>query len=156
MRCEGQVVYVHAIDLAGRGVGSEHALIITGIEDDHAIRRKKSARQPGDLILEVQDLSLPWTGHARGWRLKGISFQLRRGEILGIAGLMGAGRTELLECLFGSSPEPPRGRIVLEGPAEALRQNSDIKEFYLGLNEAGARKSYRDVKHYKRRKRWLS
>jgi branched-chain amino acid transport system ATP-binding protein len=48
------------------------------------------------------------------------------------------------------------GRIVLEGPAETLRQNSDIKEFYLGLNEAGARKSYRDVKHYKRRKRWLS
>jgi branched-chain amino acid transport system ATP-binding protein len=48
------------------------------------------------------------------------------------------------------------GRIVLEGPADTLRQNSDIKEFYLGLNEVGARKSYRDVKHYKRRKRWLS
>jgi branched-chain amino acid transport system ATP-binding protein len=47
------------------------------------------------------------------------------------------------------------GRIVLDGPAAALRQNSDIKEFYLGLNEAGARKSYRDVKHYRRRKRWL-
>jgi len=47
------------------------------------------------------------------------------------------------------------GRIVLEGPAAALQQNSDIKEFYLGLNEAGARKSYRDVKHYRRRKRWL-
>jgi branched-chain amino acid transport system ATP-binding protein len=48
------------------------------------------------------------------------------------------------------------GRIVLEGPAEELRRNSDIKEFYLGLNEIGTRKSYRDVKHYKRRKRWLS
>jgi branched-chain amino acid transport system ATP-binding protein len=48
------------------------------------------------------------------------------------------------------------GRIVLEGPAKALQQNSDIKEFYLGLNEVGARKSYRDLKHYKRRKRWLS
>ena len=48
------------------------------------------------------------------------------------------------------------GRIVLEGPAESLRENSDIKEFYLGLNEAGARKSYRDNKHYRRRKRWLS
>jgi branched-chain amino acid transport system ATP-binding protein len=47
------------------------------------------------------------------------------------------------------------GRIVLEGDAEKLRQNSDIKEFYLGLNEVGTRKSYRDVKHYKRRKRWL-
>ena len=48
------------------------------------------------------------------------------------------------------------GRIVLEGPADTLRQNSDIKEFYLGLNEVGTRKSYRDLKHYKRRKRWLS
>ena len=48
------------------------------------------------------------------------------------------------------------GRIVLEGPADSLRQNSDIKEFYLGLNDAGARKSYRDTKHYRRRKRWLS
>jgi branched-chain amino acid transport system ATP-binding protein len=48
------------------------------------------------------------------------------------------------------------GRIVLEGNVEALRSNSDIREFYLGLNEVGSRKSYRDVKHYKRRKRWLS
>ncbi len=48
------------------------------------------------------------------------------------------------------------GRIVLDGSAEALRENADIKEFYLGLTEVGARKSYRDVKHYKRRKRWLS
>jgi branched-chain amino acid transport system ATP-binding protein len=48
------------------------------------------------------------------------------------------------------------GRIVLDATAEALRDNADIKEFYLGLTEVGARKSYRDVKHYKRRKRWLS
>jgi branched-chain amino acid transport system ATP-binding protein len=48
------------------------------------------------------------------------------------------------------------GRIVLDGPAAVLRENADIKEFYLGLTEVGARRSYRDVKHYKRRKRWLS
>jgi branched-chain amino acid transport system ATP-binding protein len=48
------------------------------------------------------------------------------------------------------------GRIVLEGSVASLRDNSDIREFYLGLNEVGSRKSYRDVKHYKRRKRWLS
>jgi branched-chain amino acid transport system ATP-binding protein len=47
------------------------------------------------------------------------------------------------------------GRVVLEGPAEELRGNEDVKEFYLGLGEAG-RRSYRDVKHYRRRKRWLS
>ena len=47
------------------------------------------------------------------------------------------------------------GRIVLDGRAEQLAENADIKEFYLGLTEVGERKSYRDVKHYKRRKRWL-
>jgi branched-chain amino acid transport system ATP-binding protein len=47
------------------------------------------------------------------------------------------------------------GRIVLDGPGAQLRENEDIKEFYLGLNQKGERKSYRDVKHYKRRKRWL-
>ncbi len=47
------------------------------------------------------------------------------------------------------------GRIVLDGPAEQLIENEDIKEFYLGLNQLGERKSYREVKHYKRRKRWL-
>jgi branched-chain amino acid transport system ATP-binding protein len=48
------------------------------------------------------------------------------------------------------------GRIVLEGSAAQMRDNADIKEFYLGLTQVGSRKSYRDVKHYKRRKRWLS
>jgi branched-chain amino acid transport system ATP-binding protein len=47
------------------------------------------------------------------------------------------------------------GRVVLDGSAEELRQNEDVKEFYLGLS-AGGRKSYREVKHYKRRKRWLA
>ena len=48
------------------------------------------------------------------------------------------------------------GRIVMDGPAEKLINNEDIKEFYLGLSEVGKRKSYRDIKHYKRRKRWLA
>jgi branched-chain amino acid transport system ATP-binding protein len=47
------------------------------------------------------------------------------------------------------------GRIVLEGTAAELIDNPDVKEFYLGLGESGGRRSYRDVKHYKRRKRWL-
>ena len=48
------------------------------------------------------------------------------------------------------------GRIVMEGPSDVLRENRDIKEFYLGLTDVGTKKSFRDVKHYKRRKRWLS
>jgi branched-chain amino acid transport system ATP-binding protein len=47
------------------------------------------------------------------------------------------------------------GRIVMDGEAKALSENEDVKEFYLGI-AAGKRKSFRDVKHYKRRKRWLA
>ena len=85
-------------------------------------------RRPGEVVLAVEDLSLPWAGHARRWRLRNIGFTLRRGEILGLAGLMGAGRTELLECLFGAGTQRAQGRILLEGrpvafrhPAEAMR-----------------------------------
>jgi branched-chain amino acid transport system ATP-binding protein len=48
------------------------------------------------------------------------------------------------------------GRIVLDGLAEKLKDNEDIKEFYMGLSAIGVQKSFRDVKHYRRRKRWLS
>ena len=47
------------------------------------------------------------------------------------------------------------GRVVLDGEAKALRENEDVKEFYLGVGESG-RRSFRSVKHYKRRKRWLA
>jgi branched-chain amino acid transport system ATP-binding protein len=47
------------------------------------------------------------------------------------------------------------GRIVLDGPAEMLRGNEDVREFYLGLSQAGRRKSFKDLKFYKRRKRWV-
>ena len=48
------------------------------------------------------------------------------------------------------------GRIVLDGPSARLQANPDVQEFYLGFGDAGERKSMRNVKHYKRRKRWLS
>ncbi len=48
------------------------------------------------------------------------------------------------------------GKVVLSGTAEMLRDNEDIKEFYMGFSAVGSRKSYRDVKHYRRRKRWLA
>jgi branched-chain amino acid transport system ATP-binding protein len=47
------------------------------------------------------------------------------------------------------------GRVVLDGSADFLRNNEDVKEFYMGLSAVGVKKSYRSVKHYKRRKRWL-
>jgi ABC-type sugar transport system ATPase subunit len=101
-----------------------HLMVGREIEETHLARQ----RTPGDVVLELDRLSLPWPGHARQWRLREISFQLRRGEIVGLAGLMGAGRTELLECLFGASSQTPQGRILLAGqpvtfahPADAMR-----------------------------------
>jgi branched-chain amino acid transport system ATP-binding protein len=47
------------------------------------------------------------------------------------------------------------GRVVLDGTADFLKNNEDVKEFYMGLSALGTKKSYREVKHYKRRKRWL-
>lgn len=92
------------------------------------LRGKHGERPRGEEALRVEELSLRWRGHPRQWRLKDISFTLHRGEVLGVAGLMGAGRTELLECLSGASAEPPLGRMFLAGrpvqfahPAEALR-----------------------------------
>ncbi|MDO8942506.1 MAG: ABC transporter ATP-binding protein, partial [Desulfobacterales bacterium] len=49
-----------------------------------------------------------------------------------------------------------RGRVMLDGSAQALLGNPDIQEFYLGMSASTTRKSMRDVKHYKQRKRWLS
>jgi branched-chain amino acid transport system ATP-binding protein len=48
------------------------------------------------------------------------------------------------------------GRIAMDRPSEQLEDNEDIREFYLGLSGVGQKKSYRDVKHYRRRKRWLA
>jgi branched-chain amino acid transport system ATP-binding protein len=47
------------------------------------------------------------------------------------------------------------GRVVMEGKAASLAQNEDVKEFYLGIS-TGGRRSFRDTKHYRRRKRWLA
>ncbi len=106
-----------------------HLLVGREIED----ARQRAPRQPGEVLLQVRSLHLPRRGHAQQWRLKDIGFELRRGEVLGIAGLMGAGRTELLECLFGISPEPPTGEILLHGAAMQLSEPIEAMRAGLAL-----------------------
>lgn len=88
----------------------------------------KTTVTPGRIVLEVKNLSLAPNSSKSGHKLHNISFDLREGEIIGVAGLLGAGRTELLETLFGvNNPKRIGGQIVLDGnlchfksPSEAI------------------------------------
>lgn len=87
-----------------------------------------SKRTPGQWMVEVEHLCLPAAEPGRGDRLHDVSFRVRAGEILGIAGLMGAGRTEILETIFGAGRTDWTGTIKLAGkpvrfrhPREACR-----------------------------------
>ncbi len=110
---------INRVEITPREV--THLMVGREIENTHV----GQGRTPGETVLAVNRLSLPWPGHARSWRLKDVSFTLRRGEILGFAGLMGAGRTELLECLFGAATEVPRGEIVLDGKTAQFTHPSE-------------------------------
>jgi branched-chain amino acid transport system ATP-binding protein len=79
----------------------------------------------------------------------------RLNENAGVSFLLAEQNTNMALKYAGYGYILENGRVVLDGEAETLRENEDVKEFYLGLSASG-RKSYRDVKHYKRRKRWLA
>lgn len=83
----------------------------------------KRNQEIGEEILRVEDMLLPRLGG--GYTLDRVSFSLRKGEILGIYGLMGAGRSELLECLTGLHPEA-KGKVWLEG--KEVRKNDTVTE----------------------------
>jgi ABC-type sugar transport system ATPase subunit len=83
----------------------------------------------GESILRVENLNFNPPVYSQKRALYDISFNLAKGEVLGIAGLMGAGRSELFECIFGVHPTTCHGRIFIEGkeisikkPADAIRQ----------------------------------
>ena len=85
---------------------------MVGTKKSYPQRKEKIDWSKREVVLEVKDLCLPKKGG--GWLLNHVSFELRRGEILGIYGLMGAGRTEVFECIMGLRPEHT-GEILLNG-----------------------------------------
>lgn len=85
---------------------------MTGSNKSYPKKERDIDWEKQETVLEVKDLCLPKKGG--GWLLDHVSFKLKKGEILGIYGLMGAGRTEVFECLMGLHPEHT-GEVYLDG-----------------------------------------
>jgi len=81
----------------------------------------RAPTHPAEEVLRVDGLHLAHATRKGDFAVRDVSFELRRGEVLGVFGLMGAGRTELLETLFGLHPKRARGGIVLDGRAVWFR-----------------------------------
>ncbi len=91
------------------------AMVGRELGDYYPARATSPVAEAADAILQTENLSRPAAGGSGRTKFHNISFTLRRGEILGIAGLVGAGRTELFETLFGAAGSDWSGRIILEG-----------------------------------------
>ncbi len=99
----------------------------------------RKERQLGDVLLKAEDLTLPRSGG--GYLLDHISFELRQGEVLGFYGLMGAGRSDLVECLTGARPQAT-GSIWLEGkPVTATTISGRIQSGFVLVPEDRQRDS---------------
>jgi D-xylose transport system ATP-binding protein len=96
-------------------------------------RFPKGNRKPGEVILEVEDLHATDPNDPSYEILKGVNFNLRRGEILGIAGLMGSGRTELVMTLFGEYAKVTRGKIKLEGKEISIQNSREAMQYGISL-----------------------
>lgn len=86
-----------------------------------------------EAILKVENLSLRHSGMRDKMLVKDLSFSLRKGEILGICGLMGAGRTEILEAIFGMHPKSVSGKIWVEGKVCRIRSIKDAIDAGIAL-----------------------
>jgi D-xylose transport system ATP-binding protein len=90
-------------------------------------------RKPGEVVFEVEDLHALDPDDPSYEVLKGVTFNLRRGEILGIAGLMGSGRTELVTTLFGEYGKITRGKIRMEGRDITVRNSKEAMQHGISL-----------------------
>lgn len=96
------------------------------------IPKKKQSEQPCEL-LRLQNLGIQQISASKPDLLKDISFTLNKGEILGIFGLMGAGRTELFEAIFGLSPRKVSGEVFMEGQRLHIHSPADAVKAGLAL-----------------------
>ena len=126
---DGRRVVTARIDELSRG-----AIISAMVGREMAANERGATVADGAAVLSVQDLTLDTLG-PHGWRrtLHGVSFELKRGEILGIGGLLGSGRTEILESIFGVAHGWRTGGIAIDGAAVEINSPSDAYHFGLAL-----------------------
>lgn len=124
---DGRRVVTARIDELSRG-----AIISAMVGREMTANERGATAQDGAVVLSVQDLTLDTLG-PHGWRrtLHGVSFELKRGEILGVGGLLGSGRTEILESIFGVARGWRAGSIAIDGAAVDINSPSDA--YHLGV-----------------------
>lgn len=134
-----------------RDLCSQTSGFLSGGEQQMLVMGRAMMGHPKLMLLDEPSLGL---GPLLVEEIFDIVKRLNAGEGTSVLMVEQNALAALLVAEYGYVME--NGRIVLDGLASRLRDNEDIKEFYFGLSELGERKSYREVKHYRRRKRWLA
>jgi len=157
---EVEVLFGHIRRLTARGVGVLYvshrmdeirriAHRTTVLRDGRVVETAPAADLPLDRVVQLMvgrgaadrvemppralgEIALLVEGLGRGAAVRDVSFEVRAGEILGVAGLVGSGRTELLRALFGADP-PDAGRVHVRGRAVAIRSPRDAVRAGLGM-----------------------
>lgn len=113
---------------------SRGAIISAMVGRDMVAGERGTAARDGAIVLSAHALTLDTLG-PHGWRrtLHGVSFELRRGEILGIGGLLGSGRTEILESIFGVARGWRGGEIAIDGTAAEISSAADACRLGIAL-----------------------
>ena len=113
---DGRFIEAHAVE----AITTDEIVRLMVGRDPSDLFHKASA-PPGDVVLRVEGMTLSHPARPGDRLVDDVSFSVRRGEVLGIFGLMGAGRTELLESTFGLHPNACTGRVEVEGRPVVLR-----------------------------------
>jgi branched-chain amino acid transport system ATP-binding protein len=124
---------------------------ISGVEPQKSVIGRAMMSQPKLFLLDEPSMGL---AHLLIKEIFDIIQRLNREEMIPI--LLVEQNVKLALTVAPYAYVMENGRIVMDDTSEKLKENPDIRDFYLGLTDVGGRKSFRDVKHYKRRKRWLA
>src|SRR5271166_3309882 len=113
---------------------TRNAIISAMVGRNLVATHRETVEAKGQPVLSVRNLTLDTVG-VRGWRrvLEGVSFDLRRGEILGIGGLLGSGRTEILESIFGAARGWRSGQILIDGEPAVINSPTDACRLGIAL-----------------------